>query len=314
MRAGALDGVGGSLGPTLVRVPPRGRARRGTDLSSRARGSAANAAAHATRRSSIRKDRDTSLRARAGDWRAGTRSCPRRSGGTRVGPTGSLDGATWRDRPVGEGGRSRWPCESGRPGRGSMPHGGHRGRGLAESAGVPRCPRRPGRDGHNRWLARVSQGDGGPIRPRRHVILNSGSQAHDLLPGAHRAASLAKRWLLGTHQGGVKPGHLPAYLDEFTFRFNRRRSRSRGLVFYRLLSGAVAARPRSYRWSSGIRRIKRGRPSLRWRTGERGPSLWRRPAWVGPGGRHQRMPHARPVRSALFVPLNRSRVPEQARR
>jgi transposase-like protein len=81
----------------------------------------------------------------------------------------------------------------------------------------------------------------------RHVILNSGSEAHDLLPGVHRVASLTKRWLLGTHQGGVKPGHLPAYLDEFTFRFNRRRSRSRGLLFYRLLSGAVAARPRTYR-------------------------------------------------------------------
>jgi hypothetical protein len=50
------------------------------------------------------------------------------------------------------------------------------------------------------------------------VILNSGSEAHDLLPGVHGVASLAKRWLLGTHQGGVKPGHLPAYLDEFTFR------------------------------------------------------------------------------------------------
>ncbi len=79
------------------------------------------------------------------------------------------------------------------------------------------------------------------------VIAGSGSEAHELLPGVHRVASLAKRWLLGTHQGGVKPGHLPAYLDEFTFRFNRRRSRSRGLLFYRLLSQAVAATPRTYR-------------------------------------------------------------------
>lgn len=79
------------------------------------------------------------------------------------------------------------------------------------------------------------------------VIAGSGADAHELLPGVHRVASLAKRWLLGTHQGGVKPGHLPAYLNEFTFRFNRRRSRSRGLLFYRLLAQAVLARPRTYR-------------------------------------------------------------------
>jgi hypothetical protein len=56
-----------------------------------------------------------------------------------------------------------------------------------------------------------------------------------------------KRWLLGTHQGGVKAAHLQAYLDEFTFRFNRRRSRERGMLFYRLLQGAVQAPPRTYR-------------------------------------------------------------------
>jgi transposase-like protein len=54
-----------------------------------------------------------------------------------------------------------------------------------------------------------------------------------LLPGVHRIASLAKRWLLGTHQGAVDAAHLPSYLNEFVFRFNRRRSRSRGLLFYR---------------------------------------------------------------------------------
>ncbi len=78
-------------------------------------------------------------------------------------------------------------------------------------------------------------------------IAPSGQQAHDLLPGVHRVASLAKRWLLGTHQGGVKPAHLQAYLDEFTFRFNRRRSRARGMLFYRLLEQAVEAEPRTYR-------------------------------------------------------------------
>lgn len=65
----------------------------------------------------------------------------------------------------------------------------------------------------------------------------------NLLPRCHRVASLLKRWLLGTHQGAVAPSHLDYYLDEFTFRFNRRTSRSRGLLFYRLLTQAVAVGP-----------------------------------------------------------------------
>ena len=56
-----------------------------------------------------------------------------------------------------------------------------------------------------------------------------------LLPRVHIVASLLKRWLLGTHQGAVSPKHLDYYLDEFTFRFNRRKSRSRGKLFYRLV-------------------------------------------------------------------------------
>ena len=58
--------------------------------------------------------------------------------------------------------------------------------------------------------------------------------------------SLAKRWLLGTHQGSVEPAHLASYLKEFVFRFNRRRSRSRGMVFYRVLELAVAHDPVRY--------------------------------------------------------------------
>jgi len=69
----------------------------------------------------------------------------------------------------------------------------------------------------------------------------------ELLPAVHRVASLAKRWLLGTHQGSVDDAHLPSYLNEFTFRFNRRRSRSRGLVFDRLLELAAAHDPVRYR-------------------------------------------------------------------
>ena len=74
-----------------------------------------------------------------------------------------------------------------------------------------------------------------------------GEDPGKLLPGVHRVASLAKRWLLGTHQGSIDPDHLQSYLDEFTFRFNRRRSRSRGLVFYRVLELAVGHAPVRYR-------------------------------------------------------------------
>ena len=63
------------------------------------------------------------------------------------------------------------------------------------------------------------------------------------MPGVHRVASLLKRWILGTHQGPVSSAHLQSYLEEFTFRFNRRTSRSRGLVFRRLIEQAVATGP-----------------------------------------------------------------------
>ncbi|MEA3438171.1 MAG: IS1595 family transposase [Thermodesulfobacteriota bacterium] len=79
---------------------------------------------------------------------------------------------------------------------------------------------------------------------RKKVALSdSGNPAHVSLPGVHRIASLFKRWMLGTHQGSFNPEHLQAYLEEFTFRFNRRTSRSRGLVFRRLIEQAVATGP-----------------------------------------------------------------------
>lgn len=83
-------------------------------------------------------------------------------------------------------------------------------------------------------------------RGYRHEVLNiskSGLQAHVLLPRVHRVASLLKRWLLGTHQGAVRPIHLDYYLDEFAFRFNRRASRSRGKLFYRLVQQAAEVPP-----------------------------------------------------------------------
>lgn len=74
-------------------------------------------------------------------------------------------------------------------------------------------------------------------------IRATGDPAHVIMPGVHRIASLLKRWLMGTHQGAARPQHLDAYLDEYTFRFNRRTSRSRGLLFYRLLEQAVVTNP-----------------------------------------------------------------------
>jgi transposase-like protein len=82
---------------------------------------------------------------------------------------------------------------------------------------------------------------------KRTVISASGDPAHVAMPGVHRIASLLKRWLLGTHQGSVSEKHLDYYLDEYTFRFNRRTSGARGLLFYRLLQQAVELDPMPYR-------------------------------------------------------------------
>jgi len=79
------------------------------------------------------------------------------------------------------------------------------------------------------------------------VLQRRSRSPSQLLPRVHLVASLLKRWLLGTHQGAVSPDHLDYYLDEFTFRFNRRRSRSRGKLFYRLLQQAVAVEPTPYK-------------------------------------------------------------------
>jgi len=73
----------------------------------------------------------------------------------------------------------------------------------------------------------------------RRVLDASGDSAVAVLPRVHRVASLLKRWLLGTHHGAVSQEHLDYYLDELTFRFNRRASRHRGKLFYRLLQQAV---------------------------------------------------------------------------
>lgn len=78
---------------------------------------------------------------------------------------------------------------------------------------------------------------------QRHVMLGSEVPARVSMAGVHRVASLLKRWILGTQHGSVQPEHL---VDEFAFRFNRRTSRSRGVLFYRLLQQAVVTDPLTY--------------------------------------------------------------------
>ncbi len=80
----------------------------------------------------------------------------------------------------------------------------------------------------------------------KHIVINisdSGDPAHVVLPRVHRVASLLDRWWLGIHQGAIRPSHLDYYLDEFTFRFNRRTSKARGLLFFRLMEQAIDCNP-----------------------------------------------------------------------
>lgn len=94
-------------------------------------------------------------------------------------------------------------------------------------------------------------------------IKRSGRLAHELLPRVHRVASLLGRWWLGTHQGAIEAQHLEYYLDEFTFRFNRRSSRQPGKLFYRLVQQALEVDPIS--WDDVAAAKKR---SKKWRGGE----------------------------------------------
>ena len=80
----------------------------------------------------------------------------------------------------------------------------------------------------------------------RQVQRRQPEDSAHLLPRAHRVISLLKRWMLGTHQGAVAIDYLQDYLDEFTFRFNRRTSASRGKLFLRLAQQAVQVAPSTF--------------------------------------------------------------------
>jgi hypothetical protein len=114
------------------------------------------------------------------------------------------------------------------------------------------APTRPCRE----YLARLRWRTDGwqgyePLRAKGYhptvTVIGKGSRrALRLLPAVHRVVSLLKRWLVGTHHGRVQAKHLQRYLDEFAFRFNRRKSRHVGMIFFRAQQG-VQTGPLPYR-------------------------------------------------------------------
>ena len=91
------------------------------------------------------------------------------------------------------------------------------------------------------------------------VVREEADVGDSLLPRCHRVASLLKRWMMGTHQGAISHEHLNYYLDEYTFRFNRRTSRHRGKLFYRLIQQAVAVEATPYK--TMVKHVRGRRPN-----------------------------------------------------
>ncbi len=116
-------------------------------------------------------------------------------------------------------------------------------------------------------------------RRNQKAAARRGQDPGELLPAVHRVSSLCKRWLLGTHQGRVEPAHLQAYLNEFAFRFNRRHSRSRGMVFYRVLELAAGHDPVRY---DDIRATRKPRSKPPQQRGTGHPPSLDRPAAARP--------------------------------
>ena len=104
----------------------------------------------------------------------------------------------------------------------------------------------PGSTVHTDGWEGYSRLDRRGYRHEVKVISRSQQKASELLPYVHRVVALLKNWLRGTHQGAISSEHLDYYLDEFSFRFNRRTSRYRGKLFYRLLQNAMLVEPITY--------------------------------------------------------------------
>ena len=154
------------------------------------------------------------------------------------------------------------------------PHPGKRGRGAAGKTLVLIAAQADGRKIGRIRLTRVDDASAASLEPAVREAIQPGARIEtddwrgysglkalgydhqvirpaielgdNLLPRVNQVASLLKRWLLGTHQGAVRPSHLDYYLDEFTFRFNRRRSASGGKLFFLLLEQAVQVEPVTY--------------------------------------------------------------------
>src|SRR3954462_12821373 len=148
---------------------------------------------------------------------------------------------------------SRGPAPGPAPARGGGAAGGGRGRGGAPApragslegflGAAVATPAAVATDGWAGYAGLPAEGYAHePIDPGA-----SGGGAALRLPGIHLVFGLAKRWLLGTHHGAVSPKHLPAYLDEYVFRFNRRTARSISHGFARLVEQAVRTKPATYR-------------------------------------------------------------------
>ena len=148
------------------------------------------------------------------------------SAGGVAGPRPRKPWSLWRPRtgprhwPHPDAARSRW-----------------RGR---DAAGLVTEAIEPGSAVHTDGWDGYARLDANGYRHRVTYLRGEHALASELLPRVHRVVSLLKRWLLGTHHGRVGHAHLDYYLDEFTFRFNRRRSRHRGKLFFRLVQQAVA--------------------------------------------------------------------------
>ena len=123
-------------------------------------------------------------------------------------------------------------------------------------------------------------------------VKRSGSKAHQLLPGIHLLFSLLKRWLAGTYQSAFDVAHPPAHLEGFVFRFDRRTSRQRGLVFFRLLEAAVAGPPVTYR------DLVANRVTTNAQVNPPGVQAWPRSLAQPPAFRPWRTPRPRPHRLA----------------
>ena len=158
----------------------------------------------------------------------------------------------------GPGDRGQSHCRGSRRGErpGDRPHppSAHRGRVRGQPSSLRQSAIAPGAVVHtDGWRGYSGLAKAG--YQHQVTIISAGSDpAHEVMPRVHMVASLLKRWLLGTHQGGVQRQHLDYYLDEFTFRFNRRRSNARGLLFHRLAQQAVAVEPAPYRTIIGVRK------------------------------------------------------------